>query len=67
MTFRNSIKKTEMSIFAENVFRDHGFPKNSSDYHEISLYLEMNGEYILNMSLFDDAWNLYLQHEQRYD
>ncbi len=51
-----------MSMFAENVFHDPGFPKNSADYHEISLYLEMNVDYILDMSLFDDAWNLYLQH-----
>ncbi|WP_455662917.1 YozE family protein [Pradoshia sp.] len=62
MTYRNALKKTEMSLFAENVFYDHGFPKNSSDYHEISDYLEMNGEYILDMSLFDEAWNSYLQH-----
>ena len=60
-TYRHALEKSEMSIFAENVFHDPGFPKNSSDYHEISLYLEMNGDYILDMSLFDDAWNLYLQ------
>ena len=62
MTYRNALKKTEMSLFAENVFYDHGFPRNSSDYHEISEYLEMNGDYILDMSLFDEAWNSYLHH-----
>lgn len=61
-TYRHALEKSEMSMFAENVFHDPGFPKNSSDYHEISLYLEMNVDYILDMSLFDDAWNLYLQH-----
>ncbi|MCG1021046.1 MULTISPECIES: YozE family protein [Sutcliffiella] len=59
MKFRHALKKDDISIFANHAYDDHAFPKNSEDYHEISSYLEMNGQYLESMSTFDKAWELY--------
>ncbi|MDF2556620.1 MAG: YozE family protein [Bacillales bacterium] len=64
LTFRHSNENNEIVLFAEHVFLDHSFPKQSRDYHELSSYLEMNVDYILNMSLFDEIWMMY--EEYRY-
>lgn len=42
--------------FAEEVYRDLAFPKHSTDYNEISSYLELNGG---DMNTFDNIWNIY--------
>ena len=39
------------------------FPKASSNYDQLSSYLEFNGSYLNNMRIFDEAWDLYLFHE----
>lgn len=59
--YRHALKKNDISIFANHAYEDHSFPKNSTDYHEISGYLEMNGQYLTSMSTFDEAWDLYKQ------
>lgn len=56
----------DLTRFANEVYLDHGFPKQSTDYHEISSYLELNGDYLSSMSIFDEAWELYLQIEKPY-
>lgn len=55
--------RDEISKFANDVYDDHSFPKGSSDYHEISSYLELNGQYLSSMSVFDEAWEIYLSDE----
>lgn len=64
LTFRHSNNNTEIALLAEHVFLDHSFPKQSKDYQELSSYLEMNVDYILNMTLFDETWQMY--EEYRY-
>ncbi|QFT89255.1 hypothetical protein FIU87_11400 [Bacillus sp. THAF10] len=61
MKYRHALQKDEISLFAINAYEDHAFPKNSFDYHEISSYLEVNGQYLDSMSTFDKAWELYKQ------
>lgn len=56
MTKRDSQAHDEISNFAKNVFLDHSFPKQSKNYHEITEYLELNGNYLVSMDIFDDAW-----------
>ena len=46
-------------MFATAASEDIQFPKHSKDYHEVSTYLELNADYLENMSLFDDFWALY--------
>ncbi|WP_078380318.1 YozE family protein [Sutcliffiella halmapala] len=61
LKYRHALKKNDISIFANHAYEDHSFPKNSTDYHEISSYLELNGQYLSSMSIFDEAWELYKQ------
>ncbi|MBD8068037.1 YozE family protein [Bacillus sp. PS06] len=64
LKYRNEKGKDELSLFANNMYLDHSFPKNIFDYHEISTYLEFNGEYLDSMSVFDRAWELYISDEE---
>ena len=41
-------------------FLDSSFPKQSTDFDEISKYLEENAEYLPSMTIFDSAWQRYL-------
>ncbi|WP_026694922.1 YozE family protein [Peribacillus kribbensis] len=63
MRYRQPKDLDEITSFANAAYKDHGFPKQSADYHEISTYLEMNVQYLNNMAIFDQAWDLYLQDE----
>lgn len=64
MRYRQPREVDEITKFANRAFLDHGFPKQSTDYHEVSSYLELNGDYLDNMAVFDEAWTLYLQFEE---
>lgn len=63
MRFRQPKEVDEITKFANHAFLDHSFPKQSANYDEISRYLEMNGDYLESMTVFDQAWELYLQNE----
>ena len=45
--------------FAEAAFHDAQFPKQSSDYEEISSYIEMLSDGDLNTRTFDELWESY--------
>jgi uncharacterized protein YozE (UPF0346 family) len=60
MKFRHPKPHDRISEFANQAYDDHTFPKYSTDYHEISSYLEISGDYLSSMSVFDDAWERYL-------
>ncbi|WP_155285836.1 YozE family protein [Lacticaseibacillus zhaodongensis] len=59
MTLRNPNDHGEVANFAQNAFLDHAFPKQSYDYHELANYLELNGSYLPNMDVFDQAFQMY--------
>lgn len=63
MKYRHPKPKDDISRFANHAYEDHSFPKNSEDYDEVSSYLEFNGQYLESMSIFDEAWEIYLQTE----
>lgn len=63
MKYRHPSPKEAISRFANHAYIDHSFPKTSKDYHEISSYLEFNGQYLESMTVFDEAWELYLASE----
>lgn len=65
MKYRHPEPKDDLSRFANQAYMDHSFPKTSKDYDEVSSYLELNGHYLNSMSLFDEAWNLYLIEERK--
>jgi len=63
MKYRTAAPKDTISKFANAAYDDLAFPKNSEDYDKISSYLELNGHYLESMTIFDDAWELYLISE----
>ncbi|MGG3664020.1 YozE family protein [Bacillus gobiensis] len=60
MKHRHPKPKDNISEFANQAYEDNTFPKYSSDYHELSSYLEVSGDYLSSMSVFDDAWEHYI-------
>ncbi|MGG7618146.1 YozE family protein [Bacillus coreaensis] len=60
MKYRHPAPKDAISRFANDAYVDHSFPKTSTDYTELSSYLELNGQYLESMAVFDDAWDLYV-------
>lgn len=60
MTRRDPKEVDDITRFANAAHDDHSFPKHASDYHEISQYLELNGDYLASMTIFDEAWEKYL-------
>lgn len=64
MTQRNPQPNNEVEEFANQAFFDQVFPKQSRDFDEISKYLELNVGYLQSMSIFDSAWQRYLESEQ---
>jgi uncharacterized protein YozE (UPF0346 family) len=65
MNYRHPAPKDEISLFANAAFLDVAFPKSADDYHELSSYLELNGHYLDSMTVFDEAWQLYLSSENK--
>ena len=63
LTERDPNKQDPITLFANNAYLDSSFPKQSKDYHEITLYLELNGSYLPSMTIFDEAWERYQQQE----
>ena len=60
MTQRNPNSADEIEQLANNAFLDSAFPKQSTDFEEISQYLEENADYLPAMTIFDAAWRRYL-------
>lgn len=65
MTYRHALVKTDISEFANAMYKDHQFPKDSMDYNLLSSYLELNGDYLPSMTIFDEAWELYIENEKK--
>lgn len=64
MRYRNGGNRDEISQFANDAYFDHSFPTQSKNYDEISRYLEIDVDYLPSMSVFDQAWDLFLQIEK---
>jgi uncharacterized protein YozE (UPF0346 family) len=62
MTERDPNKTDEITLFANAAFNDRIFPKQSEDYDEVSRHLEMNADYLPSMTIFDEAWQRYIDY-----
>lgn len=60
MTQRNPEDFEPVAEFANNAFYDQSFPKQETNFDTLSKYLEENASYLPSMTVFDEAWNLYL-------
>lgn len=45
--------------FAEKMFKDHGFPKTSHSFEEISSYIETLADDDMTTQTFDEIWEIY--------
>lgn len=57
-TFRGG--SDAFAYFAEAAFEDHGFPKQSTDFNELSDYVEMQQDSYMTTAVFDALWALYV-------
>ena len=64
MKYRQPTNRDEITTFANSVYDDLAFPKQADSYDEVSSYLELNGDYLESMRIFDDAWDRYLIEEK---
>lgn len=46
---------------ADWMFREHDFPKQSTDYHVISQYFEFHSPFPEALTTFDEVWEEYKQ------
>ncbi|WP_165005884.1 MULTISPECIES: YozE family protein [unclassified Enterococcus] len=65
MTLRGGGAHDTLSAFATEAGKDIQFPKHSTDYEEISNYLEMTVDYLPSMDIFDTAWEKYLENNHQ--
>ncbi|HWL24040.1 MAG TPA: YozE family protein [Ureibacillus sp.] len=59
LTFRGGDWSDQKSRFAESAFFDHGFPKTSTSFEEISSYIETKADEALSTAAFDELWDIY--------
>lgn len=64
LTYRGGGKDDNYSMFAEAMFLDHTFPKQSEDFDELSRYIEEAADDKMSAVIFDDLWVLYVEKEK---
>lgn len=57
LTYRGA--SDEKGAFAEAVFEDLAFPQTSTNFDEISLYVEMQADATMSTAVFDAIWEDY--------
>lgn len=62
MTQRNPKSNESVAILADLVFNETNFPKQSSDFDEVSRYLEEQTSFSFSLGLFDEIWEEYQAH-----
>ena len=60
ITYRGRKIPNDHSRLAEWIFSDHDYPKYSTDYDELSNYLEWNSPFANALLVFDELWDTYL-------
>lgn len=59
LTHRGGDLKDSFTRFAEGVYEDNAFPKQSTSFEEITRYIEMHGDEDVTVSVFDTLWENY--------
>ena len=57
LTYRGA--QGDKGHFAEAVFNDLMFPKTTTDFDELSTYIEMQADPYLSTYIFDELWEIY--------
>lgn len=59
LTFRGGDWSDSKARFSESMFIDPSFPKSSTDFDELSSYIELQSDEFLTTTAFDELWALY--------
>ncbi|MDX1807354.1 MAG: YozE family protein [Paenisporosarcina sp.] len=59
LTFRGGPVSDKLAMFAEAMFYDLSFPKQSNDFEDISRYIEELAHSDMSASIFDELWLLF--------
>ncbi len=59
LTFRGGDWEDPKTRFAESAFLDHGFPKTSTSFDELSSYIETIVHEHMTTNAFDELWEIY--------
>lgn len=63
MRYRGNQQADDEKQLAEWMFEDHSFPKQSTSYHELSNYLELNIPFSNALVVFDQLFDHYQAEE----
>ncbi|MCH4168417.1 MAG: YozE family protein [Streptococcaceae bacterium] len=63
MTRRVAKIQSSIDELADAMFYDDAFPKQSTDFNQVSRYFEDHVDYLKSLSIFDQAWEEYLASE----
>ncbi|MTD29767.1 YozE family protein [Planomicrobium sp. YIM 101495] len=58
---RGKMHADEFSRFGDAVFLDHSFPKTSSDFDDLSRYIEEKAHPHMTAAVFDQLWEEYVR------
>lgn len=64
LTYRGGKRDDSFSNFAEAMFLDHTFPKQSESFEELSRYIEEAADEDMSAITFDDFWVIYAELEK---
>lgn len=59
LSYRGGDWSDSKARFAEAMFEDVAFPKNSTSFDELSAYIEMQADPYMTTSTFDELWDMY--------
>lgn len=62
LSYRGGGKSDEKAIFAEAMFGDLSFPKQEIEYDALSRYIEELGNEQMKSIIFDELYELYVEH-----
>ncbi|TFE03013.1 YozE family protein [Jeotgalibacillus salarius] len=59
LKYREPAPRNNKETLANKIYEDNSFPRRSSDYNEISQYIETTDDYFSLAVVFDDLWEEY--------
>lgn len=62
MTQRNPKSQSPVALLADLVFHETDFPKQSTEFDEVSRFLEERASFSFPMTDFDRIWEEYVEH-----
>lgn len=62
MTQRNPKSDAPVAFLADYAFEETDFPKQSTEFDEVSRFLEEVASFSFSMTDFDRIWEQYLEH-----